>query len=251
MKHLPVRRILRAAIPLFLFALCALLPVAHCAGESLRYDSSQVLLRHGSPDSLAVLRADLAFQYEKPEPETESIWDVIKRKLDEWFNTVFGSTLVGGAVGTILIIVLMLLVLALVVVMFTGTRMSSIFAGKSDEAEIEMHEVEEDIHEMGLEDLIREATEQGQYRKAIRLYYLLCLRELAEQHLIAWKKDKTNSDYLRELQGHPLHDQFGEITRFFDYIWYGDFSVDAGLFALASERFQTLRTSVRNGEPVA
>ena len=47
---------------------------------------------------------------------------------------------------------------------------------------------EEHIYESDLDRFIREATEQGNYALAIRLYYLAIIKELSLNRTILWKK---------------------------------------------------------------
>ena len=55
---------------------------------------------------------------------------------------------------------------------------------------------------------------------------------------IDWKIDKTNHDYLREMTGSPLCQPFAEMTRVFEYAWYGDRLLD-------ETAFQDLQNSAR------
>jgi Domain of unknown function (DUF4129) len=80
----------------------------------------------------------------------------------------------------------------------------------------------EDIHGLDFEALLTTAETAGNYRLAVRLGYLQVLKQLTDQGLIRWQPDKTNHDYLFELPAGPLPDAFRELTRQFDYVWYGE-----------------------------
>ena len=103
---------------------------------------------------------------------------------------------------------------------------------------IDIEHIEENLHESDLDRFIRQALEQEDYPLAIRLYYLAVIKELSLKHLIKWKRDKTNSDYLKEVSHPQLKSSFSAATRVFEQIWYGKASIDAETFAELRPAFQ-------------
>ena len=90
----------------------------------------------------------------------------------------------------------------------------------------------EDIHAVDFTTRLAEAEAAGNYRLAVRLGYLQLLKHLADGGLIDWQPDKTNQTYVRELAPRPaLQAGFREITRQFEYVWYGELPLTAGLYA--------------------
>jgi hypothetical protein len=105
----------------------------------------------------------------------------------------------------------------------------------------------ENIEELDLAALIRQARERGNFRDAIRLYYLALLKNLHAAHLIAWKKDKTNREYLAELfTANRYFDEMRRLTLLYEQVWYGERALDTASFeqlTLQFERFyNTLNT---------
>jgi hypothetical protein len=94
--------------------------------------------------------------------------------------------------------------------------------------------------------LARELLARGEFRLALRAYYLSSLAYLGERQLITLAKFKSNRDYERELarRGHALGDligPFGENVLAFDRVWYGLHDIDAagvGHFASNVERIR-------------
>jgi Mn-containing catalase len=84
---------------------------------------------------------------------------------------------------------------------------------------------QENIHEINFEQAIGSALEQGDFRLAIRLQYLKILKLLTVKELIHWKPNLTNQSYVQELEKTSHHSDFTEITRYFEFAWYGDFEV--------------------------
>jgi hypothetical protein len=100
----------------------------------------------------------------------------------------------------------------------------------------------ENIHELDFATRLREAEDTGNYRLALRLGYLELLKRLTDQDLIDWQPDKTNHAYLRELaDSRPtLRAPFGELTRQFEYVWYGELALPAASYRQARAAQQQL-----------
>lgn len=82
--------------------------------------------------------------------------------------------------------------------------------------------IEENLKELDLDDYLRKALADEDYRAAIRLNYLKVIQLLDQLSLIKWQRDKTNRDYQRELSAHPKNRQFQRLTTNYEYVWYGD-----------------------------
>ncbi len=94
--------------------------------------------------------------------------------------------------------------------------------------------------------LIAQALEQKDYRGAVRYYYLFILKELSERELIDYEFDKTNADYLQELIATQLKQGFQRVTKLYDYIWYGNFSVTESDYRKAESTFVQLEKNIQS-----
>ena len=104
--------------------------------------------------------------------------------------------------------------------------------------------LEEDLLESELDGFIREALAAEDYALALRLYYLKLLQLLHQRHLIRWKKDKTNREYLREMRPTPHYDSFRDLTMAFERVRYGGQVISAGQFREIEPRFIQLLKKV-------
>ena len=101
----------------------------------------------------------------------------------------------------------------------------------------------ENIHAMNFEQLIEQTKTTGDYRLAVRYYYLLLLKKLSLREIINWHWDKTNSDYLYEIKDGTLRKNFEYLSYVYDHSWYGDFPIDEKSFAKAEKAFlKTINT---------
>lgn len=75
-------------------------------------------------------------------------------------------------------------------------------------------------------DQIAMAKVDGNNNLVIRYQFLYALWLLNEKHLVSWRKDKTNSNYAKELRIHPdVQNEFVDIAHFYEMIWYGGYNV--------------------------
>ncbi|TRW27433.1 DUF4129 domain-containing protein [Flavobacterium zepuense] len=96
----------------------------------------------------------------------------------------------------------------------------------------------ENIHEMDFNALIEDTKANGNYKLAVRYYYLWLLKKLSAREIIDWHWDKTNMDYLYEIKDNALRADFEYLSYVYDHSWYGDFPVDGPAFAKAEKAFK-------------
>lgn len=96
------------------------------------------------------------------------------------------------------------------------------------------------IKSSNLKELADEALKSQDFRLALRYRYLLVLRHLIERKLILWKSSKTNHDYQKELKETSFLGPFTEVTRIYNFVWYGHLEVDAKSFKEFEKAFNHL-----------
>lgn len=146
-----------------------------------------------------------------------------------------------GTFGTALLYGLVIIGLAYLLVFLLNRTGAS---GRSRVKEGDQHkaysfeELEEYIHETELDRYLRLALEAGDHKAAVRVYYLMTIKALSEKNCIAWKRDKTNFDYVREMRRHPDYQAFRKLTYTFEVVWYGDTEIDQTIYRKVSPDFE-------------
>lgn len=107
-----------------------------------------------------------------------------------------------------------------------------------------VYEEDADIENENLEELLQSAIQSENYRLAIRFYFLIVLKELSQQKLIDYHKDKTNTEYLFELKNVGQKEQFSYLLYLYNYIWYGEFAISQTEFQLAENEYQSFKKSL-------
>lgn len=157
------------------------------------------------------------------------------------FNVVLGSWFLKVIVIVLAIVAIVFLLRALIGRDFK--RNKKIDTGQK----ITVEELEDRLEEAALTPLIEQALKAGDYRLAVRLYYLSVLQCFSQKKLITWKKDKTNREYLRELSSTAFYDSFRNITGVFERVWYGQHALDARQYARLEPQFTDLLKALNQG----
>lgn len=137
---------------------------------------------------------------------------------------------------TLMIIIIGLLVYFIV---FTILRNSSnkVKTGVTSLSEDDIKYIEENLFDNNLEQYIHEAKMAEDYKLAIRFSFIYIIRLLDENGIIKWRKQKTNYQYLTELEGNPFRDSFSLCKIIFENLWYGSSSFSDSLLIQTLELY--------------
>ncbi len=132
--------------------------------------------------------------------------------------------------------------IAIVFVLFILSKLfltGGFFVKETTKNKVRVLEEEEEKHvkDRNFDLLIANAVKQQNYRLATRYLYLQLLQKLSGAGVIEFAADKTNSEYIRELTGKSYKAEVAALTVYYDYVWYGEFAIDATQFAKLEKRF--------------
>ena len=189
------------------------------------------------------------FKYEASVNE-QSLWERFKEWLWYWFQKIFGITsseksekykniaekvIAGLIIGYVVYLIAKLIL----------NKEGQWVFGKSTTKKIyHDDEIEKNIIHVNFEKLIKETSKKGDNRLIVRYYYLWVLKQLSEKDLIDWHPDKTNTDYLYELQSGELKTDFEHLSYLYNYIWYGEFELSEHTFLHAKNSFEKTLKSI-------
>lgn len=108
-----------------------------------------------------------------------------------------------------------------------------------------MEQIEEKLHEVNLDDLLKEALEAKNYRIALRLNFLIIIKLLSQNGEIQWAKEKTNWEYYSELKDKLLADQFKGIIMSFETFWYGEHPLTELEYHFTEPTYQALQKRLK------
>jgi len=128
--------------------------------------------------------------------------------------------------------------LFLLIKFFLKVNSNSIVSNASNNPVVSITEDEALIKHKDLLKLIKQAIDQKNYRLAIRFYYLNIIKQLEENELITWEQQKTNEDYIQEISKENIKSSFKDLTRLYDFVWYGNFEIDETKFVKVAANFE-------------
>jgi hypothetical protein len=156
-----------------------------------------------------------------------------KKGFWDYFNNFFSGTAIRVITYTVLIAFFLFVIYRIMVVnqlfLFYSSRKAKAKAKESAEAA--------DIEDDNLDEKIRKAVQAGEHRKAVRYMYLKTLQLLNERQWIRYHVDATNYEYVIQMSKHKLGNDFSFLTRIYDYVWYGEFSLTKEQFDIVYNNF--------------
>lgn len=206
-------------------------------------DTLRINTRSFANTDVDKLKSDPDLNYEQPPTVAESLWDRFKQWLAWFFSTLFENAATTD-LGRLIMYLLAGILLIVVIMMLLKVNAFKVFYSGADQAKQTYQVFHENIHEMDFEKLIQEAAEKNEFRLATRLIFLHALKLLSDKHLIDFNPGKTNHDYVEELKNQDLKTGLNELSFFFDYAWYGNFSISDTQFQKIKNTFAVWRTKV-------
>lgn len=210
-------------------------------------DSSRVIPKQFS-GNLAEKYAGSEFDYDSLDGEAENF---LGRAINWFLNmlqSVFGIQISPELYQILKILVYGLLIAfaCYVLIKFLLGDAASSFFGRKSNTVAPLAIQEEHIENIDLDNYIKNALKEENYRLAIRYMYLKSLKSLSLQNLIEWHFEKTNTDYYREIQNLKVKEYFKKASYLYDNIWYGEFVLDKTGFENALTIFEQLNQNLKN-----
>lgn len=206
-------------------------------------DTLKVDKRNFGAEEIERLQSDSDLNYKQPPTVVETLWDRFKQWLGWLFASLFEAASTTDA-GMLLIYVIAAVIIIVVIMMLLKVNAFKVFYSGADQAKQNYSVFHENIHEMDFDKLIQEAVEKKQLRHATRLVFLYALKILSDKHLIDFNPGKTNHDYVEELSSPELKTGLNELSFYFDYAWYGNFSITESQFNKIRKVFNEWRSKV-------
>ncbi|MEP0266532.1 DUF4129 domain-containing protein [Dokdonia sp.] len=214
--------------------------------QELQKDTSTLSPVTLDQDQIREYKNDEEFNYVEALPE-DNWWTRFKQWAYNTWNSfirwIFGSDEVTGFTAVLLKLLPYIFVIGLLFLLvwvFSKMDTGDLLLEKKQTAQAFMSDDEELIKHEDIQLLINKAIDSGNYRLAIRFYYLLSLQKMSGKELIEWQVQKTNHEYIYEVEDVGIRNQFRLVTDIYDYIWYGNFEVDKQSFEKAQSTFVTL-----------
>jgi hypothetical protein len=203
----------------------------------LRKDSSAVIdIKQMDAKFIDSVKNEPAFQYDSQNMRGLSAWDRFWRWVGYQINQLFERK--GYAMGfKIFIWTLAIVITCFAIVKLVGMEKINFWISGQN-SQLTVGDInEENIYGIDFDQAIADAEKRSAYREAVRWLYLKSLRVLADNNLIDWKINKTNIDYASELSAGNHYKDFQQLTRYYEFAWYGEFDLNQQDYHKVSQSF--------------
>ena len=202
------------------------------------------LFLYREPDAtfMQSFREDTAFDYEQRAVNQTSLWDYILRWIIE---KLLGQDVSSGTLSVLKWVLGLLFVLLLGWVIWRVlVNRHAIFrrGEKPSLPALELNVVDQD--EDTVARMLQQAEQEGAYPLAVRLRFSILLHQMDQNGLITWRANKPNRHYIEEVANPEHRGQFAALCRIFEYVSYGEFSVNDTAYRWIVGRFTHFRREV-------
>lgn len=219
--------------------------------EDVVLEQVDVDWRIPTKEKIDKFRKDDSFDYSKnPDPRSlfERLMDWLATFMPEKDYRIDSSFWI--AVFNVLKYIGIALIITLIVyfvMRLFGVDLRTVLGKKKTKELIEDIDIQsEDINEMSFQKLIADAISAKDYRLAIRYAYLYSLKQMSDKDIIYWSPTRTNLSYLQDIKSVSLRTDFLKITYLFDYVWYGEKTLNDEEFEIAHNQFDKFNKVVNN-----
>ena len=121
---------------------------------------------------------------------------------------------------------------------FTGMKRKNILPNEEQNEELKTAHA--------YDQFIYNAEQKADFNQAIRYWYLKTLKNLKDLEFIQYAPEKTNQEYISELKESPNLHHFRELTRNYEYVWYGEFLLQKDLYLKIKDSFVVFNEQLIN-----
>lgn len=220
--------------------------------KKVRFDTSSDLEPlEFNEHKISEYKTDSTFDY-LYSAEKDNWWTRLKEwvtmRYNQVLNWLFGdyeANIILAFLLKLLPYILVMAIVAFAVWLFIRLNPGNYLLAPTEEPEVFLSDEEKIIKSENISDLIEQAVLDGDYRLAIRYYYLQVLRQLNAKDLIRYEFQKTDAEYLNELKKEHFRPELKKLMRIYDFIWYGSFPISENDFKKTQRFFQDYQTSLK------
>ena len=208
--------------------ICGTCQLSAQGGYVLSTDTSVMTIERTIPQQkINDYRSQPVYNYDENPDYSESFLDRLWLRFNRWLRSLLGESGY-DALGNIIFFAVVFIAIAAVVVFVIRAQGHNPFGrtNRRSKTALAADGINENSSVESIDNLIAKAEAAEDYRLAIRLLYLKSLRLLDTAEEITWRSGKTNHDYLLEIKGTELREEFESLNYIYEYSWYGQFEIE-------------------------
>ena len=185
-------------------------------------------------DEIEAFKKNPAYNYDRTKNEMNILQRILSRLAEWFFDGLAGNVWLRYVLGGIVVLFILFLILRLLNIRAVGFFA---FSKKNKTMGLDFaHPAEENTKEEFLR-MFRLYRDNNAYREAVRMLYLIYIKELNDAGLIRLAKNKTGKDYAYELKNSETRKEFRKLSRLYEYVWFGQFDIAGAKFAVIEQDF--------------
>ena len=205
---------------------------APCQVMDSLFDSTAITITKPSQAKENVVFSDDKLKYDHKIKDTKGFFDELLEWLSEKlfgkkdYNTV-------SSVREIIIWTIIIVSVIIIIWLLSRSELAGLIKPKAKATAFNFTDITDDLTQINFDNKINEALKTNDLRLAIRWNYLKVLFVLDKNGIIVFAPYKTNIDYSNDLltkstrEGEKkLHSGFMRLSRIYEYVWYGQFSIN-------------------------
>lgn len=201
-------------------------------------------IRQFDQEALDEYLQDSDYIYDKDIVAKESFWGRVKQMILEYFRKNFNGEITAGS--KIINYLLAGIALTFIIYYLFSVKNVNLFRKKHVQNRKLDHTILNELEEEDLHAFLVQAEKERNLEMIVRLEYLLILKVMTAKKLVEWQSYKTNLDYYFELEDIEMKDLFTKVVDWFEYSWYGDFTLDEELMTRATLDFTKMKSRLEH-----
>lgn len=200
-------------------------------------------------EKLESLKSSDKYVYSLEESQT-NWWSDFKEWLALQWKKIFGEEFdtnsFWGKFFDILPYIILAIAVVLLVWFITRSNPGNQIMRQHQNSKVILTEEDELLMKRNLDKLANEAIDQKNYRLAVRYLYLNCIKRLDIKNIIRYANDKTNYEYIKEIEFSEISKTFNKLTLVYEQIWYGQLIFDKTYFQHFKDEYDKFHQSLEN-----
>lgn len=123
---------------------------------------------------------------------------------------------------------------------FIRIKISPVLYQSSNGLLIKQSYPDDNIFGKDFDSLLNASITEKDFRLAVRILYLMLIKNLNDNKKISWHFGKTNQQLSGEIENTNLRNYFLKLTWIYECIWYGKFNIDSAKFRSVHKNFSDI-----------
>lgn len=111
---------------------------------------------------------------------------------------------------------------------------------KKTDLKSKFHNLDDNIHDVDLDQLLKKVLKEKEFNMAVRIYYLKVIKLLSNKSLIKWRREKTNRVYILEMSKNRWGKHFQYLSQLYNQVWFGMYTVTEAQYILIEKEFDKM-----------